>query len=162
MVENKRSADPNPEDSDFTEVGFPKIVGQLFELNNYRVRHDVHIHGAQIDIVAESQSDPFAPPIYIEVTIEYVSTEKYGKDTTKFILLKNKNPQSVCLCVSSEGFTAPVAERAKESGIVALSYRELFAQFEKFTPYVDLILQDLELSKLVQTYEEPLFSDANP
>jgi hypothetical protein len=51
MVENKRTAKPNPEDSDFTEVGFPKIVGQLFEMNNYRVRHDVHIHGAQIDIV---------------------------------------------------------------------------------------------------------------
>ncbi len=141
------------------EADFPKAVGKLLELNNYSVRYDVHIHGAQVDIVAQSLSDPFAPPIYVEATIEYVSTEKYGKDTTKFLLLKNREPSATCLCVSSQGFTAPVSERAKASGVIALSYREMFSQFEKFSPYVDMVLTDSELEKLDTSYEEPLFSD---
>ena len=146
--------------STFTEETLPIAIGNLFKMNNYNVEYNVHIHGAQVDIVATSKGDPFSKPLYIEATIEYVSTEKYGKDTTKFLLLANKMPGCNLLCISSKGFTAPVKERAKESGVSALSYDELFAKFEKFTPYLDNVLKDASLQKLMQTYEEPLFNDA--
>lgn len=138
----------------------PSAVAKLFEYNNFEVEFNIHVHGAQIDLVAKSKSDPFADPLYIEVTIEYVSTEKYGKDTTKFLLIRNKNPSAKLLCISSMGFTAFVKERAKESGVTALSYGELFNKFEKFSPYVNSILNDVELEKLNETYEEPMFVDS--
>lgn len=50
-------------------------------------------------------------------------------------------------------------ERAQESGIVAISYVDLFARFEKFTPYVDHTFGNKETEKLVSNYEEPLFND---
>ncbi len=129
-------------------------------MNNYDVDYDVHIHGAQVDIVARSKGDPFSSTVYIEATIEYVSTEKYGKDTTKFLLLARKDPAATLLCVSSKGFTAFVKERAKESGVVAISYNDLFAKFEKFTPYIEYTLSDQSISRLLNAYEEPLFNDS--
>lgn len=144
----------------FTEASLPIAIGNLFKMNNYNIEYDVHVHGAQVDIVATSKGDPFSKPVYIEATVEYVSTEKYGKDTTKFLLLARKIPGCSLLCVSSRGFTASVKERASESGVSALSYDELFAKFEKFTPYLDKVLKDPTLQKLTQTYEEPLFNDA--
>jgi len=146
--------------AELTESSLPLAVGSLFKMNNYEVDYDIHVHGAQIDIIAKSKGDPFAPTVYIEATIEHVSTEKYGKDTTKFLLLARKDPAATLICVSSKGFTAFVKERAKESGVVAISYDELFAKFEKFTPYIDYVLLDNGISRLLDTYEEPLFNDA--
>lgn len=144
---------------DFTESTLPVAIGNLFKMNNYDVDYDVHIHGAQVDIVARSKSDPFSRPVYIEATVEYVSTEKYGKDTTKFLLLAKKDPGCNLLCISSRGFTASVKERATESGVSALSYDDLFAKFEKFSPYLTTILQDKFIEQILSTYEEPLFND---
>jgi hypothetical protein len=138
----------------------PIAIGNLLSMNNYDVEYDVHIHGAQVDIVAKSKGDPFANPLYIEATIEYVSTEKYGKDSTKFLLLSRKHPQATLLCISSVGFTAPIKERAKESGVTALTYDELFSKFEKFSPYLSKALSDESTKKLVRDYEEPSFSDS--
>ena len=97
---------------------------------------------------------------HIEATVEYVSVEKYGKDATKFLLLSRKEPSANLLCVSSQGFTASVKERASESGVVTFTYNELFAKFEKFTPYLEKVLRDSALQKLTQNYEEPLFNDS--
>lgn len=144
----------------FTEKSLPLAIGNLFQMNNYDVQYDIHVHGAQVDIVARSKADPFSLPVYIEATVEYVSTEKYGKDSTKFLLLARKEPGATLLCVSSVGFTASVKERAEESGVVVLSYDELFARFEKFTPYLNLALNDIDTAKLVSTYEEPNFNDS--
>jgi len=52
-----------------------------------------------------------------------------------------------------------VKERAQESGVSAFSYDELFAKFEKFTPYLTKVLSDNSIVKLVQNYKEPLFND---
>lgn len=142
------------------EKTLPLAIGSLLEMNNYEVDHDIHVHGAQIDIVARSKTDPFSSPIYIEATVEYVSNDKYGKDATKFLLIKAKSPSATCICVSSGGFTASVKERANESGILTLTYEELFSKFEKFFPYVKSILEDEDTKKLVDSYEEPEFSDA--
>lgn len=144
----------------FTETSLPTAIGNLFKMNNYDVEYDVHVHGAQIDIVATSKGDPFSKPVYIEATIEYVANDKYGKDTTKFLLLAKKDPGCHLLCVSSRGFTADVKERAKESGVTAIDYSELFARFEKFSPYLDKILFDTSVINLTRTYEEPLFNDS--
>lgn len=154
------STDTGASPTAFTEASLPLAIGNLFKMNNYDVEYDVHIHGAQVDIVATSKGDPFSKPVYVEATVEYVSTEKYGKDTTKFLLLAHKSPGCNLLCVSSRGFTAAVKERAVESGVSALSYDELFAKFEKFSPYLNRILNDPALLKLTQSYEEPLFNDA--
>ncbi len=105
----------------FTAESLPVAVGNLFAMNNYDVQYDIHLHGAQIDIVATAKADPFAVPIYVEATIEYVSNDKYSKDSTKFLLIRNKNPGAKLICISSTGFTAGVKERALESGVEALT-----------------------------------------
>lgn len=144
----------------FTAESLPLAVGNLFKMNNYDVRYDIHVHGAQIDIAATAKADPFAVPIYVEVTVEYVSNDKYAKDSTKFLLIRNKNPAAKLLCISSSGFTAGVRERALESGVEALTYDELFSKFEKFTPYIDHTISNLDTKGLVSSYEEPYFNDA--
>src|SRR5262249_52169252 len=117
------------------------------------------LHGAEIDLIARAKRDPFSAPIYIEVTIENVDNEKYGKDLTKFALIREKQPDARCLIVSSSGFTLPVLERAKETRIEALTYEQLFAKFERFDKYVTSILDAsdlaLELKNLDAIYEEP-------
>lgn len=143
-----------------TADSLPLAIASLLEMNNYSVQQDVHVHGAQVDLVAKSKGDPFAPTLYIEATIEYVSTAKYGKDATKFLLVKTKEPGCVCLCVSSNGFTAEVVERATASGVQTLTYDELFKRFEKFGDYTNLVIQDIFTSQLIASYEEPQFNDA--
>jgi hypothetical protein len=154
------STNPEARPPNFTVTSLPIAIGNLFKMNNYDVEYDVHIHGAQVDIVAIPKGDPFSKPVYIEATVEYVNTDKYGKDSTKFLLLSHKIPGCNLLCVSSIGFTAAVKERALQSGVSALSYLELFSKFEKFAPYLEKIQSDLSIRKLTQTYEEPLFNDA--
>src|SRR6185437_573041 len=111
----------------------------------------------------KSLTDPFAPSIYIECTIEHVDNNKYGKDVTKFILIKEKDPGAKCLCISSTGFSLPVIERARESRIDTLTYEELFARFQQFSPYVKAVLDSGdaadELKSLAARYEEPFFED---
>ncbi len=143
----------------FTADSLPKAIGNLFEMNHYDVRYDIHVHGAQIDLAVTAKGDPFAVPIYIEATVEYVSNDKYAKDSTKFLLIRNREPGAKLLCISSTGFTAGVKERARESGVEALTYTELFSKFEKFTPYLDYVQTNKDINSLIASYEEPLFND---
>lgn len=152
-------SEKKPSGAKHTEATLPRSIGNLFRMNNYDVEYDVHLRGAQIDLVARSKTDPFSPPVYIEATIEYVTNEKYGKDLTKFSLIKAQFPQATCLCVSSIGFTASVKERAESTNIKTLTYSELFSSFEKFSPYVDQVLNDPDTIKLSKDYEEPQFKD---
>ena len=147
-------------DTPFTADTFPNAIASLFQMNNYDVQANVHIHGAQIDLLAHSKSDQFAPTIYIEATIEFVGTAKYGKDATKFMLVRTKDPSCVCICVSNVGFTAEVKERASASGVRTITYSDLFRSFEKFGAYVDHILEDESIKEFEAMYEEPLFADA--
>ena len=143
----------------FTEKTLPEAIGALFQLNNYNVEYGKKVHGAEVDIIATSKGDPFAPVIYIEATVQYVDNTKYGKDSTKFMLVKETDRRAVCLCVSSSGFTPDVAERAAQSGVITHSYESLFASFEKFSPYADLVLGSPAVNALLETYEEPFFRD---
>ncbi|GAB0058107.1 hypothetical protein SIID45300_02451 [Candidatus Magnetaquicoccaceae bacterium FCR-1] len=149
----------------FDRDTLPKAVASLLRLNNYDVRGPEEIHGAEIDIIAEHLSDPFSPPLYIEVTIEYVDNDKYGKDLTKIILLREKRQDAQFLIVSGKGFTAPVRERAREARINTLTYDELFSKFERFDPYIQYILNSGkysdELAHLDAVYEEPHFDDVH-
>jgi hypothetical protein len=148
---------------EFDSTSFPMAIKQLFELNNYAVKGPLHIHGAEIDLVAHHKSDPFSTPIYIEATIEYVDNEKYGKDVGKLALIREKEPEARRLIISARGFSNPVQERAKESRIQTLTYDELFAQFEKFDPYIKGYSLETEIGKelirLSEIYEEPYFED---
>lgn len=147
----------------FDSKSFPLAIKRLFELNNYIVEESLHIHGAEIDLLARHKSDPFSSPIYIEATIEYVDNDKYGKDVGKLALIREKEPDAHRLIVSAMGFSNPVKERAKESRIQTLTYEQLFAQFEKFEPYINACSMDSELAKELQLldniYEEPYFED---
>jgi hypothetical protein len=138
---------------------FANAVGSLFDLNNFEVQYNVHIHGSEIDIIAISKTDQFAQKIYLEVTIQYVDTIKYGKDLTKFAFVREQDPLSVCISVSKKGFTPEVKERSQNTRILTLTYEQLFHSFEKFGPYLDHILNDGSLAEFDRTYEEPLFSD---
>jgi len=77
---------------EFTSEGLVSAVRKLFELNHYDVTGPVQIHGAEIDLVARRRSDPFDVPIYMEITIEYVDNDKYGKDVGKLAMLPVVDP----------------------------------------------------------------------
>lgn len=144
---------------EFTTTSLPEAVGKLFEANNFRVQYGVKIHGAEIDIVARSMTDQFAPDVYVEVTIEYVGNTKYGKDLTKFSLIREISPSATCLSISAVGFTPDVKERAQRTRISTMTYGELFKSFEKFHPYADIVLRSDENIEFNGTYEEPLLQD---
>ncbi|TFV65701.1 UNVERIFIED_ORG: NACHT domain-containing protein [Bacillus sp. AZ43] len=143
----------------------PAAIAELFRMNNYTVEGPVHIHGAEIDLVATPTGDPFASKVYIEATIEHVDNDKYGKDVGKLALVGEKDPSARRLIVSSRGFSLPVRERARESRIDTLTYEELFRKFERFEPYLRAMLDDgpvaTELAQLDAIYEEPVFVDAH-
>jgi hypothetical protein len=149
----------------FDSHSLPQAVKALFELNNYSVEQSVHVHGAEIDLVATPIDTPFASPVYIEATIEYVDNDKYGKDVGKLALVSKKISDAKLLIVSSSGFTPNVKERAQETGIETLTYQNLFMRFERFERYVSLVLDDhdfgAELARLSSIYEEPYFDDSS-
>lgn len=148
----------------FNPKSLPAAVKKLFELNHYEVSGPVQLHGAEIDLVATSMSDPFASQIFIEVTIEYVDNEKYGKDVGKLALVAAQLPSAKKLIVSSSGFSLPVKERARATAIETVTYDELFKKFERFEPYVDSILGETsaarDIRQLDAVYEEPDFADS--
>ncbi|WP_298958949.1 NACHT domain-containing protein [uncultured Methylobacterium sp.] len=144
---------------EFTPKLLQDAVRNLFQMNNYEVREKVEVHGSEVDLIAKSKSDPFAPSIYVEVTVEYVDNTKYGKDLTKFELVRRLDPGCICLSVSSSGFTGPVLERGLNTGIQLKTYDQIFRSFEKFSPYIEKIVNDAELGKFVEAYEEPFFDD---
>jgi len=144
---------------EMTATELPLAVGQLFELNNYSVEYGKKVHGAEVDLVARAKGNPFAPVVYIEATVQYVDNTKYGKDMTKFSLLRMKDPACTCICLSSAGFTLDVKERAAETNIQTISYDELFTKFETFASYVELITENSVINQLISSYEEPFFKD---
>jgi hypothetical protein len=139
-------------------------IKDLFESNNYVVDGPLKINGAEVDLRASSKTDPFAPAIYIEATVEYVDNTKYGKDATKFLLIRELEPNVTLLCVSASGFSLPVKERAKKSRIGTFTYEELFARFQRFGGYLNKVLGSGELAQELSTlnlvYEEARFKDA--
>jgi hypothetical protein len=148
-------------DIEFTKDTLPLAVKRLFELNGHDVKENIHIHGAQVDLIAKAIASPFAPTIYIETTIEYVHNTKYAKDLTKFAMIQKQEPYCVCLIVSSRGFTPDVKERAAQTHIKTLTYDELFRSFEKFSNYAERLLSDDDLKLFESSYEEPFFDDTN-
>jgi hypothetical protein len=150
--------------NEFTAESLPIAVRSLFELNQYRVEGPRHIHGAEVDLVAHPKGIPFATPVYIEVTVEYVDNDKYGKDVGKLAMIREIDRDCQLLIVSSKGFSLPVQERAAKTRIRTLTYQELFRSFEQFDPYVRLFLESgnpkaEEVATLNSIYEEPLFED---
>ncbi|MCW3842787.1 hypothetical protein ONA70_22050 [Micromonospora yasonensis] len=137
-----------------------RAVAELFRLNNYEVSGPLHVNDASVDLRAVPLGDPFAKPIFIEVTVEYVDNTKYGKDLTKYVACKERYPGCVFLIVSLEGFTQSVKGRAP-ADIELLTYAELAAKFEKFLPYQRAVLDEGsladELKKLADVYEHPQF-----
>lgn len=155
--------DPFQKIADLNKDTLPRSVRALFEVNNYAVHGPVQIHGAEVDLVATPKTDPFGTPIYIECTVEYVDVTKYGKDVTKLAMIANLEPNARKLIVSSKGFTLSVTERANQTGIQTITYADLFRKFEQFSPYVDLVLGNSDLSRdlasLAEIYQPPRFRD---
>jgi len=151
--------------TEFTKESLPAAVQSLFELNQYTVEGPRKVHGAEVDLIARSKSNVFAPPIYIEVTVEYVDNDKYGKDVGKLAMVREDIERDAqLLIVSSKGFSLPVRERANKTRIRTLTYTELFRSFERFEPYVELFLgsespRAKEIISLDTIYEEPFFED---
>jgi hypothetical protein len=149
----------------FTATELPDAVRRLLELNHYRVEGPVQVNGAEIDLVATPLGDPFASPMYIEVTIQYVNNDKYGKDLTKLQMVREMDSSSRCLIISSTGFTIDVQARAASTRITTLTYDELFAHFERFDPYVQKFVGEGadadEVRALDAVYQMPRFADAH-
>jgi hypothetical protein len=150
--------------SDFTPQGLVDAVTQLLRLNHYEVHGPVKVHGAEVDLVAIPKADPFGRKLYIEVTVERVDNDKYGKDMGKLALIGEKDRGADRLIVSSAGFSLPVVERAQETRIQTLTYDELFRKFEKFDSYVAAYTgggaDARDVAALSTIYEPPLFEDA--
>ena len=148
----------------FTPESLLTAVKKLFELNHYQVTGPQKIHGAEVDLIASPIADPFGRRLYIEVTVEYVDNEKYGKDLGKLAMLGEVDRDAHRLIVSSAGFSLPVQERAKATRIETLTYDDLFRKFEKFEPYIAAYSSQSETGKevaaLAQVYEPPHFEDS--
>lgn len=148
----------------FTPESLVAAVKKLFELNHYQVTGPQKINGAEVDLIASPIADPFGRSIYIEVTVEYVNNEKYGKDVGKLAMLGEMDRDAHRLIVSSAGFSLPVQERAKATRIDTLTYDDLFRKFEKFEPYIAAYSSQTEAGKevaaLAQVYEPPQFEDS--
>jgi hypothetical protein len=146
-----------------TKDTLPHAIRTLLSQNNYDVRGPEQINGAEVDLIAIRRGDPFSPEVYIEATVEYVDNDKYGKDVGKLAMIAHQDPRSRLLIVSSQGFSLPVKERAKASGIETLTYEELFARFESFGSYLNAVLTEgdlaVELTALERVYIEPAFHD---
>lgn len=149
----------------FTAEDLPIAVAELLKLNHFQVEGPVKVNGAEIDLVATPLGDPFAAKMYIEVTLEYVDNEKYGKDLTKLSMVREMDASSRCLIVSAKGFTINVKERAAATRILTMTYDELFARFERFEPYVEQFTGSGALAKdlheLTRVYQPPKFSDTH-
>ena len=146
----------------FTEKSLPEAVRWLFEANGYSVVGPIKKYGAEVDLVATQLTGLRNQNVYIEATVQYVNTEKYGKDLTKLVMFE-KEVGAQRLIVSSSGFTPDVRERAFEAGIDTYTYDELFRSFERTEPYVEEIVGDVgigaALASLDSLYEEPFFDD---
>ena len=149
----------------FTPKTLPEAVRQIFALNGYDVTGPEQHFGAEVDLIARNKHDIFHEPIYIEVTVAYVDNDKYGKDSSKFIGLKEQNQHARCLIVSSKGFSVPVKERAKASRVELMTYDDLLRRFEQFDPYLRSIFidgpQQQELALLRESYEDPTLEDSH-
>ncbi|PHV50915.1 hypothetical protein CSQ91_07170 [Janthinobacterium sp. BJB301] len=168
--EPKRSRLPSiPVSADTTEEikikmtaeELPHAIGALFELNNYQVEYGKKIHGSEIDIIATSITDFLAPVVYIEATVQYVDVIKYGKDLTKFSLVRTMDQSCKCISISTAGFTPDVEERAAQTNILTQTYDQIFSKFENFSSYINQVLGNSAVQQLVSTYEEPYFKDAS-
>jgi hypothetical protein len=150
---------------DFTATELPEAVKKLLELNHYEVTGPVQVNGAEIDLVARPLGDPFGSSMYIEVTVQYVTNDKYAKDLTKLQMVREMDASSRCLIVSSSGFTIDVKARADATRITTLTYDQLFSQFEQFDSYVNRYLGEGteadEIRHLFDVYQPPEFNDAN-
>lgn len=128
----------------FSPAALVAAVTQLFELNHYQVTGPQKINGAEVDLIATPIADLFGRRVYIEVTVEYVDNDKYGKDVGKLAMLGELDRDAQRLIVSSSGFSLPVLERARATRITTLTYDELFRRFEKFEPYIAAYSQQTE------------------
>lgn len=149
--------------SNFTPESLVTAVTQLFELNHYTVSGPEKVNGAEVDLIATRKADPFARKIYLEITIEYVDNNKYGKDVGKLAMIGEVDRDADRLIISSSGFSLPVKERARATRIETLTYDELFKKFEKFDTYVDAYSTKTEtgreIAALAEIYEPPNFED---
>ncbi|MGT2462291.1 NACHT domain-containing protein [Sinomonas atrocyanea] len=150
---------------DFTPDSLVAAVRNLLTLNNYEVSGPRHVHGAEIDLIAKHKATPFSPTLYLEITVQYVNTEKYGKDFSKLGLFREIDPSGELIIVSATGFTNEVKERALHSRVRTLTYQELLGSFEQFEPYLNHILIDgapaEELARLSEVYQVPFFNDTH-
>lgn len=153
----RNSVEEKPE---FTATSLPEAVRWLFQVNGYQVEGPVQINGAEIDLIAEQLTGFTRRRVYIEVTVEYVDNNKYGKDLTKLSMFRNE-VGAERLIVSSVGFSLPVKERAPEAGIETFTYDQLFKSFERTQPYIEGLLHDPELDALERVYIDPDFADRN-
>lgn len=147
--------------SDFTQDSLPNAIRWLFESNGYSVSGPLQKNGAEIDLVASQLGGLGQQSVYIEATVQYVDTAKFGKDLTKLAMINEVGAQKII--VSSKGFTAEVRERAPHSGVATFTYGELVRAFEKTEPYLQYVLGDSEmaqgLARLDHVYEQPRLVD---
>lgn len=149
----------------FTPETLPEAIRQIFLVNGYEVTGPERHFGAEVDLVARNKRDIFHEPIYIEATVEYVNNDKFGKDSSKFIGLREGNQHARFLIVSSKGFSLPVKERAEQARIELMTYDDLLRRFEQFDPYLRSIFidgpQQQELALLRASYEPPALEDSH-
>ncbi|TDE90075.1 NACHT domain-containing protein [Occultella glacieicola] len=135
-------------------------VAELFRLNGYDVTGPLMVKSASVDLKAERIGDPFAGPVFIEVTTEKVDATKLGKDLTKYYACNEQHPGCAFVIVSTNGFTQSVRERAP-ARVELLTYETLASRFEKFHPYQRAVLSEgdlaQELLRLADVYEPPQF-----
>ncbi|WP_125182787.1 restriction endonuclease [Minwuia thermotolerans] len=108
------------------EKTLPAAIGEILRQNNYNVEFSRKYSGSEVDIVASPKGAAFGQKLYIEATISYVDNTKYGKDFTKFGVIRELDPEAICIIVSLTGFTPDVEERARASRVRTYTYNDFF------------------------------------
>jgi hypothetical protein len=115
-------------------------VERVLRAAGYLVVPNQFVHGAQIDIVARRRGAAIEEVFYIECTIEYVGVEKYGKDLTKLMLLREKDPSGHLIIISLLGFAGPTRERARETRVHCWTFDEFRQKFVPTNAYERMVL----------------------
>jgi hypothetical protein len=123
-------------------------VEDILRLMGYTTERNPEIHGADCDIFAELDAGAIPTRLMVECKDrKYTQSAEVG-DVAKFgglyLSLRNANKVDKALFVNKGRISPNGREYARNTGIIALSYEELFSRLFPCAGYIDRLIYDYE------------------
>jgi len=134
---------------------FEDDVADIFKLMGYKVEHNVHIAGRQIDLYIETKVGITTIRILIEC--KYHLDPHVGVDEVNQIAaaagpwLRERKIDKAYL-ITTKGFAATAKANAEQNGIECYTYDQLLSNLIDFTPYLNRTIEEFESDPLYHTY----------